>query len=80
MLPYCQLDPKEHILVKFHSKFNSFNLGNAPENVFCEMAAILSLPQCINCEVDDVFPHDDLYFGSDTYTNFIVLYNLYLDV
>ena len=25
MLPYCQLDPKEHILVKFHLKFNSFH-------------------------------------------------------
>ena len=59
MLRYCQLDPKEHILVKFHSKFNNFNLGNAPENVVCEMAAILPLPQYINCEVDDVFPHDD---------------------
>ena len=24
MLPYCQLDPKEHISVKFYLKFKSF--------------------------------------------------------
>ena len=32
------------------------------------------------CEVDNVFLTDDLWFGSDTYTNCAVLYKLYLDV
>ena len=32
------------------------------------------------CEVDNVFSPDDLWFGSNTYTNWAVLYNLYLDV
>ena len=30
--------------------------------------------------VDNVLPSDDLWFGLDTYTNYGVLYNLYLDV
>ena len=46
MLPYCQLDPKEHILEKFYSKF--FIQGNALENAICEMAAMLSQPQFVN--------------------------------
>ena len=32
------------------------------------------------CEVDDVFPPNGLWFGSDTYTNCAVTYNLNLDV
>ena len=30
--------------------------------------------------MDNVFPPDDLWFGSYTYTNYAVLYDLYLDV
>ena len=45
MLPYCQLDPKEHISVKFHLKSIQVN---ALENVICKMAAISSQPQCVN--------------------------------
>ena len=30
MLPYCQLDPKEHISMKFYSKFKIFIHGNTP--------------------------------------------------
>ena len=47
MLPYCQLDPKQCISVKFHLKFKSFHSRNCPSNTIGEMAAILSLPQCV---------------------------------
>ena len=46
--PYCQLDSKEHILVKFYLEFKTFIQGNALESVICEMTAILSQPQCVN--------------------------------
>ena len=47
MLPYCQLDPVDLILVKL---WNSEDLiqGNVIKNGVCEMAAILSRPQCVN--------------------------------
>ena len=45
VLPYCQLDPKEHIPVKFYSKLFFFH-GNAQEKVVCKMAAIVSRSQC----------------------------------
>ena len=38
MLPYCQLDPKEHFSVKFYLKF--FIQGNVFDNVVCKMAVI----------------------------------------
>ena len=41
ILPYCQLDPKEHISVNFDSKYELFIDQNALENVVWEMAAIL---------------------------------------
>ena len=47
MLPYCQLDPKEHISVKLYLKFKSFHSRNLFENVLSEMAAILSRAQCV---------------------------------
>ena len=47
MLSYCQIDPKEHISVKFYSKFNSFYSRNAFENVVWQVAAILSRHQCV---------------------------------
>ena len=47
MLPYCQLDTKEHISVDIYSKFKSFIQGNGLENVVCEMVAILSRPQSV---------------------------------
>ena len=45
MLPCCQLDHNEHISVKFLLK--SFIQENTLETVVCEMAAILSRPQCV---------------------------------
>ena len=48
MLPYCQLDPKEYISLKFYSKFEIFIKGNGIENVVCENENILSQPQCVN--------------------------------
>ena len=40
MLPYCQLDHKEYISVKFHLKLKYVIQENAFETVVCEMAAI----------------------------------------
>ena len=48
MLPYCQLDPKEHVSMKFIQNSKYFIQENALENVVCEMAAILYQPQCVN--------------------------------
>ena len=45
MLPYCQLEPKEHISIISHAKFKSFHSKNPLENMVCEMASILSRPQ-----------------------------------
>ena len=47
MLPDCQLDPKEYISEKCISNSKVFIQENALENVICEMAAILSRPQCV---------------------------------
>ena len=47
MLPYCQLDPKEHISVKFPLKFKSFHSINPLKMLSCEMSAILSRPQYV---------------------------------
>ena len=43
MLPYCRLDPKEHISVKFIYNWKVFIQGNALENIVCEIVAILSV-------------------------------------
>ena len=40
MLPYYQLDTKEHISVKFYLKFKSFQSWKRVENVVGEMATI----------------------------------------
>ena len=42
VLGYCQFDPEEQTLVKFKSKYEIFVHENAFENLFCDMAAILS--------------------------------------
>ena len=42
MLRYCQLDPYEQTSVKFLSKYKTFHLWNAPVNIVCKMAGILS--------------------------------------
>ena len=47
MLPYCQLDPREHISLKFVWNSKVFIKGNAVQNVVYETAAILSRPQCV---------------------------------
>ena len=44
ILPYCQLHPKEHILVKFIENSKVFIQENALENIVCKMSAILSRP------------------------------------
>ena len=47
MLTYCQLEPKEHISVKFYLKFKYLYSRNAFEHV-CKMAAILSRGRSVN--------------------------------
>ena len=47
LLDYCQLDPCEHISMKFETKYNNFIDKNAFENAVWKMAAILSWPQCV---------------------------------
>ena len=42
VLPYCQLDHKKHLSMKFYLKLKIFILENALDNVMCEMAAIFS--------------------------------------
>ena len=45
MLPYCQLDPKEHISVIFFIQNSEIFIQENPfENVVCEMVAILPRP------------------------------------
>ena len=53
VLAYCQLNNKEHILVRYYLKFKCFILENVFENIVCEMAASLSLPQCANLILPD---------------------------
>ena len=48
MLDYCQLDPCEHTSMKIYQNTAIFIEENARENVVCEMASILSRPQCVN--------------------------------
>ena len=47
VLEYCLVDPWEQTSVKFYSKLKIFIQENAFENVVCEVAAILSQPQCV---------------------------------
>ena len=47
MPEYCQLDPWESTSVKFLSNFKHFYSLKWFESVVCEMAAILSRPQCV---------------------------------
>ena len=47
----CSLDFYEQISVKFTSKYSSFQRQrNALDNVVCNMATILSRPQCVKRE------------------------------
>ena len=48
LLPYGQLDPKEHISVNFYSKGKSFHSWKYALNIVCEIAANVSRPQCYN--------------------------------
>ena len=55
-------DRKEHISTKSYSLFKSFHSTcsrkYALENVVCEMAAILSRPQCVQVKVNTVTADD----------------------
>ena len=48
--------------MKYYLKFNSFIQENAFENIVCEMAAILSEPQCVNSlwPSDAIWPYKSL--------------------
>ena len=56
MQPYCQLDPRENISVKFYLKLKKFILDYTLENFVCKMAAILSRPQCVKTSTE-IIPH-----------------------
>ena len=48
MMIYCHLDLKEHISMKYDFEIQKFSLKkNAFENIVCEMATLLSQPQCV---------------------------------
>ena len=48
VLEYCWLDPRNKLQWNFNRNSNIFIQENALENVVCEMAPILSWPQCVN--------------------------------
>ena len=48
MLESCWWDPWEQNQRNFNSNWNIFIQENAFENIICEMASILSRPQCVN--------------------------------
>ena len=48
MMQYHQFTPWQHIPVKSYAKFIIFIQENVIGNVVCEMAAILSQPQCVH--------------------------------
>ena len=58
MLEYCSLNPWEQVSVKCWSEFKIIFHDNALENVACEMASILSRPQCVNmcCRLEAMLP------------------------
>ena len=48
MLTYCQLDPKEHIPMKFYQKFKGFYSRKHIENKVCNIAAIVCKLEYVN--------------------------------
>ena len=44
----CQLDPQDQSSVRFQSKHNFFAWEYTFQNAICKMAAILSVPQCVD--------------------------------
>ena len=48
VLDYCQLEPCQHISVKFQLKYNNFHWRKRIWNVVCETASMLARPQCVN--------------------------------
>ena len=58
MLEYCLLNPWEQVSVKCWLEFKIIFHDNALENVVCEMASILSRPQCVNmcCRLEAMLP------------------------
>ena len=82
MLPYSQLDTKEHISVKCYSRLKNIILGNAFENVVCKMVAILSRPQMVKeprlSPINRKISHK-AQIHSVAFRNFNLHYNAYLD-
>ena len=50
MLQYSQLAPRNKLQLNFDKNSNIFVQENAFESVVCEVAAILSRPQCVNLD------------------------------
>ena len=47
MLGCCQLDPRNRVQSNIHQNTKLYTHYNAYENIVCEMAVILSRPQCV---------------------------------
>ena len=70
MLPYCQLDPKEHILVKFYSKlkiflFTKIHLKMSPGKwqTCCLGLNVLTGEQLLGCSVCTLKKHNHIRTG-----------------
>ena len=77
MMTYCQLDPKEHISMKYFSKFKIFHPRNAFENIICGMAALLSWPQCVNTLM---LRQNGRHFADDTFNRIFVNENVRISI
>ena len=57
MLPYCQLDPKEHILMKSYLRFKRFHQRKCSWKCRQGIGQYLSRPQCVNSNPVDSVVH-----------------------
>ena len=59
MMAHCQLDPEEHVSMKYYLKLKKKIIQEcAFENIVCEIAAILYQPQRVNCGYQLVAPEN----------------------
>ena len=59
MMVYCQLDPKKRTSLKYYLRVN-FHSGKCSWK-YCEMAAILSRPQCVNMKTSSMELLSNMY-------------------
>ena len=66
VLEYCQLDYKEQTSVIFNRNSDIFFHDNALEGVVCEMAFILSRPQCVKTKTVEVNFFKNIWLSLNT--------------